>query len=462
MRDTGATGKRARGALVLFALFSCGAAMFLLAAGSPKTLSSVPVLEEDAGELAPRLLAARKEKTVLVCGDRHRGVMLSLEGESGRVLARAETDAPIAWAGLRGDMLWVREDGTHGAQLACLDPETLEERERLELEPDPAELLLFDTDGAGRCAWVEAGSMAVLRREGEEPLPLDGEIVWLGWQRDGGLLAATQNTLYLFGAQQAEIACSSPVAAGTQDGLLLERDGVFFRCLGTETEPLLRWETGASDSLSFCLDGEKCLILSETGGRVRRVSLTGQVTGECRLESTALAVCPWGALTAGDGALCYTPFVFSAPFGEESQTSPSPEPGGQTEVSFPEEERQEPTPQAAPPVSLDGEYLLVEAGTTMEQLRALLWPDAAVLRDSTGQPASAARLATGMTVNDWTVVVIGDCNGTGTVNRSDLLQAIVLCFSDGMGPYCRAADMNDDGWVGTADLLLLRKLVRGE
>lgn len=81
-----------------------------------------------------------------------------------------------------------------------------------------------------------------------------------------------------------------------------------------------------------------------------------------------------------------------------------------------------------------------------------------------GKEASGV-LKTGMyTVsgsNEYTVVIIGDSNGTGTVNSSDISEAQkhVIGKTCLEGAYFAAADMDRNGFLDTSDLYLLSKLI---
>ena len=90
-------------------------------------------------------------------------------------------------------------------------------------------------------------------------------------------------------------------------------------------------------------------------------------------------------------------------------------------------------------------------------------PDTILVRDLEGQPVSSGALATGMSAStageEFLLVVPGDCDGNGAVNRQDLKEAQALLLEgDGLStPYRRAADLDGDGALTTQDLALLSR-----
>ena len=66
-------------------------------------------------------------------------------------------------------------------------------------------------------------------------------------------------------------------------------------------------------------------------------------------------------------------------------------------------------------------------------------------------------LATGMTAGEYTIAVLGDCDGSGTLSQADLRQAQALLLEDSstQGAARRAGDLDGDGLLTTQDLVLL-------
>ena len=143
---------------------------------------------------------------------------------------------------------------------------------------------------------------------------------------------------------------------------------------------------------------------------------------------------------------------------EEPKPTPTPGPTEEPEPSPSPSPTPPPTPEG---IQLEGDTLLMPEGVTVEQLLGYFAPDAVYIRRADGSAVTAGRLATGMTAGPYSVVVWGDCDGTGSVSQSDLraAQALVLEGPAAGGPYARAADLDGDGQLTTLDLVLLERLV---
>ncbi len=109
----------------------------------------------------------------------------------------------------------------------------------------------------------------------------------------------------------------------------------------------------------------------------------------------------------------------------------------------------------------EGNYLILPAGSTADELRSLFRPEAVDIWDLFGKQILHGRLGTGMTAGSWTLVILGDCDGTGLVSRADLQFAFLMALTPGYmdSPQARAADLNSDGIVDSADLLLFSSLI---
>ena len=62
-------------------------------------------------------------------------------------------------------------------------------------------------------------------------------------------------------------------------------------------------------------------------------------------------------------------------------------------------------------------------------------------------------------MDDWPLVVPGDCNGSGSVTRADVRMGLdwVLEQFPVDDVFTRAADLNDDGALSAQDLVLLAR-----
>lgn len=435
------------GAFFALFLFLVGVLLLTLLGTAPRSaLESVPVEPDPDDQWTPLAFAAWEGRVWLVCGGEEQGLLLRLDA-AGQVESRRELPGPLRWAAFRGGALFLREDREDGTAFVTLDPETLQETVRRELGLPPQKLLLFDCGASGAAAFVASGSrnsLRILEPDGSEWVrEFPEEMDFLAADGDQWLIGSGGALTVLGPEGERELPCLARVVGSLGDGLVLDSDGVVSRMDAAGLTPLLRSASAAFAPLSFCLDGENSLILSSAGGKVTRYDRDGSPLGEAVLERDALAVCGAGALIRKDGELRYAAFDFSG------------------EDAAPPRESSEPPETTEAPAVAEGDYYLLAAGTTVRQLRGLLWPETADVRDRMGKQVSQGRLATGMTVNGRTLVVRGDCDGSGTVTQRDLRTAILLILGDRERDEAafRAADLNDDGVLDGEDLLLFTQII---
>ena len=117
-------------------------------------------------------------------------------------------------------------------------------------------------------------------------------------------------------------------------------------------------------------------------------------------------------------------------------------------------------------IKKENALLFVEQGKTISKLKDALFPLSVTITKENGELVSGGTLRTGfaVTVNSshaYTVVILGDCNGSGTINTADIaaMQEMVLGFSTLGQAYQSAADLNGDGAITTTDLVLLSKQI---
>lgn len=441
--------KKHAAAAVLF-LFAFLSLFFLLRGGAgEEPLQGTPVLENAGENIVPLLLAEQDGSALFVCGTGDTSWLLRLDAVTGETEAKLTIDAPLYWAAFRNETLFLREDPGGRAVLISCHSRTLEEISRRELDCSPDSIAFFDCDSQGNAAYVLAGSRSILQlfsADGEKTVrEFPGPIEFLEAADDGRLWVYAGKALYIGSADGTfqGISCLGEPYHLLGNRRLIDRAGTVYRLEGTALEPLFRCPNALPDRFSFCLDRENCLIVSKAGGGISRYSPDGDILGGCRLESTALALCAAGGVYRRGGSLFYSPFSFSSPSPEPSLSpSPSPEPED-------------------PPVRTEGTFILIPAGTTADDLRELFKPEAVAIRDLNGNMVLHSRLATGMTAGDWVLVVEGDCNQTGTVNSADLREALSLSLRSPKpeDPCFRAADINNDGLVDTADLVLLSAML---
>ena len=113
-----------------------------------------------------------------------------------------------------------------------------------------------------------------------------------------------------------------------------------------------------------------------------------------------------------------------------------------------------PTPEG---IVQEGGLLVMPQGVTVKELLAYFAPEAVHIRRPDGTDVTSGNLATGMTAGDYTIAVLGDCSGNGSLSAVDLeeAQGLLLEGSQVEGPWRRAADLDGDGQLTTLDLVLL-------
>lgn len=98
---------------------------------------------------------------------------------------------------------------------------------------------------------------------------------------------------------------------------------------------------------------------------------------------------------------------------------------------------------------------------TIAELLAYFAPDAVHIYWPDGTEVTSGHLATGMTVETYTLVVLGDCDGSGMVSQQDMrhAQELLLANVKSEDPYRRAADLDGDGSLTTMDTVFLSQLL---
>ena len=417
----------------------------------------------------------------------------------------------LFWAGLRDGSLFVAEDSNGEALLTQLSLPSLTTVSSRPLPAAADSFLLFDCNGQGRFYYSQDGNFLYTATSDQDIQPLARQDwlfpTFLEITPSGTFFAAT-NSLYFWGPSETPAAdtWSKQAAAEAPLSLLGET------CFVTVSGKIYQYQTGAdsltlagalpvpvSDPLLCSLDQKGNLVYASSSQTLACATLAGTEVGTLSLRGELLAVCGSGAITQEDGAYWFTPLSFyeapatptpepiptdtpspqptlppeeSSPEPETTPTpepdpadTPSPQPTLPPEESSPEPEAT-PTPEPDPadtpspkPDSFtrEGDMLVAKPGTTVEDLIAYLKPGTAHIRWPDGTDVVSGRLATGMTAGDYTIAVLGDCSGNGSLSAADLeeAQTLLLEGSQVEGPWRRAADLDGDGRITTLDLVLL-------
>lgn len=450
------------------------ALLLLTGTGASRSLSGAAIPAPDSAQ--PLLMAALEGDVLLVLSEDDGGRILRLNGATGRVKASLTLEERPIWAGLLGDELNILLAGEEQCSLTSRGVDNFSLAEEKWLPFGENRLLQFACLPDGGFCWVlsqSRGSLHLVTREGESQLSFPGEICFLSLSGTD-LAVGTQTSLFFpsGGAPGEGIPCSAPVEQALGEGLFRDVDGQFLRLEEGRLLPQFRWEEPIWSGLTLCRDeaGEGSFLLPDGASGLRRVQNNGEKLEYYPLEGRPLAVCSLGALTAGEDGLRYAalpaPGEEEPPLsGEPVPDSPDPAPESSPEPESSPAPDEEPPREAQAPVRLEGDFILIEEGMTAAQLRQLFVPDTCDLRDRAGQSVFSGRLGSGMTANRWTLVLPGDCDGSGSVSRNDLRQAAQMLYREQRGKadlepaLRRAADLNADGSLTTADLVLLRDML---
>lgn len=393
----------------------------------------------------------------------------------------------LVWARQRGSSLFAVE---HSAAGYTLHQFALP---NFGLEPIHSRLLsgvsedtfsVFDCDGEGRFFYangllmtgsVQDSSLSVVQAGGS----MVSGVSFLEVTPQGTLVAAAAGQLYVGSAAspgQWEAIPAGDIAplCLVGENYLAATDGRLYRLGGGSLSPV---GSAPLASSQLCAVDQEGRLVYGSGGTVQWASLSGEVLAQAQPRGELLAVCGSGALTAEDGFFWFTPLSFQeaaatptpSPTAEPTPT-PAPEPTPTqeptpvpTETPGPTPEptpSQEPTPSPPPTpegIVQEGGLLVMPQGVTVKELLAYFAPEAVHIRRPDGTDVTSGNLATGMTAGEYTIAVLGDCDGSGTLSQADLRQAQALLLEDSSthGAARRAGDLDGDGLLTTQDLVLL-------
>lgn len=428
-------------------LFVAGA-VALFGAAEREIAPYVSLLSDEGGTRRVLAVGSAGTDAVAVFSTNVAATLVRCNSEN--VQAQIDLPFPLDWAAIFDDKLLLKS----GDLLLEYDPLSLQERAKTNLPWPADDVLKFACDQNGAMYAVLSQSRNCVQISlpdgGGSTETLPGEITGFSAFSQGVWVWAEGGLRMLSGTERREFIWPIAPLAAFDENTFLDRDGLFCTCAAGEVSPLFRCEQNLYESLNFCVDDEGCLLIAD-GASALRYSRAGELLGRCELAGTPDALCTNGAFFRREGSFCYAAFAFAPQESKPPQESEPPE-GMPTPSSEPEEE--------PPPLQLEDDCIIVQYGMTVEDLRELFKPEAAEIRDRAGRPLTAGKLATGMTANDFVIVLEGDLNGNGTVTESDLHEAIELYLQqEESGPRFRAADLNGDGLIDAHDLLLLSKLI---
>lgn len=478
-----------RGLRPLATFCALGALVFLLAflgetQPAARQVASIP----PGGEV--RLFEEQGSLCLLAYSGQAPGTsaLYALDTATGEALSNyVSFQGTLVWARQRGSSLFAVE---HSAAGYTLHQFALP---NFGLEPIHSRLLsgvsedtfsVFDCDGEGRFFYangllmtgsVQDSSLSVVQAGGS----MVSGVSFLEVTPQGTLVAAAAGQLYVGSAAspgQWEAIPAGDIAplCLVGENYLAATDGRLYRLGGGSLSPV---GSAPLASGQLCAVDQEGRLVYGSGGTVQWASLSGEVLAQAQPRGELLAVCGSGALTAEDGFFWFTPLSFQqaaatptpSPTAEPTPT-PAPEPTPTqeptpipTETPGPTPEptpSQEPTPSPPPTpegIVQEGGLLVMPQGVTVKELLAYFAPEAVHIRRPDGTDVTSGNLATGMTAGEYTIAVLGDCDGSGTLSQADLRQAQALLLEDSstQGAARRAGDLDGDGLLTTQDLVLL-------
>ncbi len=481
--------RKLRGLRPLATFCALGALVFLLAflgetQPAARQVASIP----PGGEV--RLFEERGGLCLLAYSGQAPGTsaLYALDTATGKTVSNyVSFQGTLVWARQRGSSLFAVE---HSAAGYTLHQFALP---NFGLEPIHSRLLsgvsegtfaVFDCDGEGRFFYangllmtgsVQDSSLSVVQAGGS----MVSGVSFLEVTPQGTLVAAAAGQLYVGSAAspgQWEAIPAGDIAplCLVGENYLAATDGRLYRLGGGSLSPV---GSAPLASSQLCAVDQEGRLVYGSGGTVQWASLSGEVLAQAQPRGELLAVCGSGALTAEDGFFWFTPLSFQeaaatptpSPTAEPTPT-PAPEPTPTqeptpvpTETPGPTPEptpSQEPTPSPPPTpegIVQEGGLLVMPQGVTVKELLAYFAPEAVHIRRPDGTDVTSGNLATGMTAGEYTIAVLGDCDGSGTLSQADLRQAQALLLEDSstQGAARRAGDLDGDGLLTTQDLVLL-------
>lgn len=230
------------------------------------------------------------------------------------------------------------------------------------------------------------------------------------------------------------------------DDIFYDIYGDVYKITNSNIERKFKANEMVTDYLYYSLGYDEDIFWVNTSNNVIHSDIHGNVTEKYSVDGIVYAIGTKKAIVLKDEKLYMTNYN-----------------------SFIEEDEESSREEIEPPDTLPSElehedgFVYVIAGYTVSKFKQLFDENITVTKES-GEIVTSGAIKTGMEFGEYKIVVVGDCNGTGTVNTADSKEAqnMFLGTSAKSEVYFRAADIDRDKEITTADLVLLSKLIDSE
>ena len=402
------------------------------------------------------------------------------------------TDSPRELA-VSGGKLWVLNAGDGLQTLTPLDAGL-----DMDAAAEYTQFFLAPLGSEEQCAFSSSGELYVAVQEGSFTTYYPGDetgaessldcIDYLAVSPGGWIYAYSNQILCRWKSGQEEemerYSCLSPVKLLGDEAFVDESGSI---CLLEEGEivPVL---SGAAMDPDFCWGGEEGFYLSDGNSTVWKYSWEGKQEEACAVNGRVVAVAGPYILTMENGMFQIVEGVFS-PVEEGPSPPATVEPEPSTDPTPTNEPTEEPSPSAGPSLEpsptpddgqpspdilanareprIDGNFLMLPSGSTLTQVRELCGPEPVLVYTDGEVLVTGGKMKTGMMVENsitgqrLQIAIFGDCDGSGQVDREDVLLA-QRCFLGATTfrtqAHWEAADVDNDGELRLVDLLLIVRL----
>ena len=497
---------------LLLSIFVVFAAILFGMAAFNQTGTYDEIYSLKSNESDPMLFASVQEGSLFVFNDIN--AVALLVSSSGEVEARYDFSAPLFKAVVRGENLFTFS--SEGSMI-CLQKfdSSLNLSETAYLDVDYDLISFIDCDSQGNFYFTlhdRPTRVQVHTAFGdfEQQIRVDSDISFIEISRNDFLYIFTNEMLYCADTQNLDDIVGKESsffsALLLNDNYFLTVDGKICDMSSSTVTPVLSTSPNTLTPLFYCLNSEFCLIWSNGQSQIYRSDLNGNHVENFTADGYLLAVNSTSLIVEKNGKIYHSLFSSFTDLSESSISEPSV-PESSTEESSSHEssscensetssehsssessehsehsdnsEQSEnselsspsPTPTVTPTPSpedyfkfepyLKGNLLYLKAGTTVTELKALFYPQEIQIYKSSGESVYSGLIGTGMTVDEYSIVIPGDCNENGTVTITDIREAQKLLLGFSVRNQCNfyAVDFDDDGIISMLDLITLSKMV---